>query len=203
MVATARPFKLVIDPNAYGDPKSPPDDIYTLELMRVASYGLGKPFEGEEPKPQFTLEFKLEYPFDESDVEEKDRVDGMIIKSWYTPKFRAIPGKPVPKLFTLLEVLNGGSYEQPEEEFDGWEEIERFCAQVAQNVKQENDGMIVGTDYTSRPEGGTKIRCRVGPGKTGWARMQGDPMPPVKERKAKITARVIEPDDDEDVDENF
>lgn len=161
---------VLIDPNQYGDPKSPELGIYTLTFDRIDDFDFGKPFKDEEPKQQFTLIFILHAPDDEE-------CDGMELKGWYTPKFRAIEGKPAPKLYTLLCALNGGEYEQPDGPFDGWDELERFC--------------------------GTQFRSLVGPNDKGWARLQGDPMPmPVKKGKAKLeVVKVTNPDEDAEEEE--
>jgi hypothetical protein len=168
MVATRK--SVMVDPNAYGDPKSPPTDIYTLTFDRIEDFDFGKPFPGEEPKQQFTLVFTLDYP----DDEDEDELDGMEIKGWYTPKFRALEGKQVPKLYTLLCALNGGEYTCPDGPFDGWDELEQFE--------------------------GKKFRCVVGPNDKGWARLQGDPLP-LKTKKTKVQViAVTNPDEDDEED---
>jgi hypothetical protein len=129
----------------------------------------------EEPKLQFTLVFTLEYP----GPDDEEGYDGMEIKGWYTPKFKAIPGKIVPKLVTLLEALNGGTYECPEGAFDGWDELEKFT--------------------------GRRFRSAIAPSASGWARLKGDPMPLKKGKKGVgvETVRVLAPEEEDLVDAKF
>ena len=161
----------MIDPNVASGAKSPEDDVYMLTFDRIEDYGLSKPFGDEEPKPQFTLVFVLHAPDDEE-------CDGMEIKGWYTPKFKAIPGRQEPKLYALLCALNGGTYECPSGPFDGWDELDKFV--------------------------GRTFRSRVAPGSTGWARLMDRPLP-VKKGKAKPSVEVVvlDPAVEDAVDERF
>ena len=163
---------VMIDPNRSSGAKSPEFDKYVLTFDRIEDYGLSAGYQGEEPKDQFTLIFVLHAPDD-------DECDGMEIKGWYTPKFKAIPGKIVPKLYTLLRALNGGEYEQPSGPYDGWDELERFT--------------------------GRQFRCDVGPNTQGWARLQGDPMPlrSGKKKSGSIEVVVLDPAVEDAADEQF
>jgi hypothetical protein len=165
MVATRK--SVMLDMSA-PQGKCPPKGVYTLVFDRVDDFGLSKPYMDEEPKLQFTLVFVLQY---EDGEEEDDQFDGMEIKAWYTPKFKAIPGKIVPKLVTLLEALNGGTYECPEGQFDGWDELEKFT--------------------------GRRIQSAIAPSASGWARLKGDPMPLKKGKKAPSIAVVVLDDMDD------
>lgn len=111
--------KSVLIDNSPRQGKCPEPDDYTLIFDRIEDFDFDEGFEGREPEQKFTLIFTFDYP-------EDPEFDGMEIKSWYTPKFRAIPGRQVPKLFELLKALNGGEYEQPEGQYDGWDELEKF-----------------------------------------------------------------------------
>jgi hypothetical protein len=129
----------------------PPRGKYVLEFVRVVDYKLGKPFEGEEPKMQFTLEFAL------VDYDDPETGEPLLIHNWYTNKWEHISGYQAPKLYKLVQAMNGGEPWPVERdqngdiiEFNGWDELmthfvgKRFIQRVACN---END----------------------------WARMTGDP----------------------------
>jgi hypothetical protein len=62
----------------------PPRDLYTLEFVQIVSYGLGKPFENEEPKEQFVLEFAI------LDYDDPDTREPMLIRGWFTNKWEHI-----------------------------------------------------------------------------------------------------------------
>jgi hypothetical protein len=125
----------------------PPQDMYTVELVRVVDYGPAKMgFEGKDPEDQFTLEFAI------LDYIDPDTDEPMLIRGWYTNKWEHIDGYQPPKLHKLVKAMNGGQVFETPDEFDGWDMLEEHFI-------------------------GKTFRVMVGCNDKGYARFQGDPVP--------------------------
>lgn len=149
----------VVNPNDYDPPECPPEDVYTLTLVGIKEIGLGKPFkEGDEPRVQFTLEFKIDAPDPSSPQHEWHNFD---LIGWYTPILHYPDGAtyPMPKMWALARALNGGTPIQPA-------------------MFVDNDGA---EKYDAAAElhklFGRKFRTVIGKSAKGWPKITGDPMP--------------------------
>lgn len=150
----------VVNPNDYPEPECPPEDVYTLKLMGIKEIGLGKPFkEGDEPRVQFTLEFKIDAP---PGTPQEDWHDFDLI-GWYTPILHYPEGATyqAPKMWALLRALNGGTPHQPAM-FVDHDGVEKYDAAVE-----------------LRKFFGKTFRTVIGKSAKGWPKITGDPMPVV------------------------
>lgn len=165
------------------EPKCPPDDTYTLTFSRIVDLDFPeKGYKDQAPQLRFTLEFTLEYPYEEDPelVEKWGPFDGMKLNAWYTPIFEWKNRDYIqPKLNKLLMAMTNNEYEEPDQDDieDFWAELEPFL--------------------------GKKFRQRVGPNKNGFATLLDSPAPLVQmQRKLKATVIPATPADDaDDVDE--
>lgn len=149
----------VVNPTDYPEPECPPEDVYTLVLMGIKEIGLGKPFkEGDEPRMQFTLEFKIDAPDPSSPQHEWHDFD---LIGWYTPILHYPEGATyqAPKLWMLTRALNGGAPIQPRMFVDN-DGAEKYDAAA------ELNRLI-----------GRKFRSVIGKTAKGWPKITGDPMP--------------------------
>ena len=148
----------VVSPSDYEEPECPPEDVYTLTLMGIKEIGLGKPFkEGDEPRVQFTLEFKIDAPDGpQSDWHHFDLI------GWYTPILHYPEGAtyPMPKMWALARALNGGTPVQPKMFVDPADGKEKYDAAA------ELHKLF-----------GRKFRTVIGKSAKGWPKITGDPMP--------------------------
>lgn len=164
----------VVNPNDYPEPECPPEDVYTLVFMGIKEIGLGKPFkEGDEPRVQFTLEFKIDAP----DGPQSDWHDFDLI-GWYTPILHYPEGATyqAPKMWMLTRALNGGTPLQPQMFVDN-DGAEKYDAAA------EINKLI-----------GRKFRTVIGKSAKGWPKITGDPMPlvaPGTRRRGQAQQTVV------------
>ncbi|MBA3587069.1 MAG: hypothetical protein H0W41_05460 [Chloroflexi bacterium] len=147
----------IVNPSDYPDPECPPEDVYTLTLMGIKEIGLGKPFkEGDEPRVQFTLEFKIDAP--EGPQAEWHDFD---LIGWYSPILHYPEGATyqAPKMWLLTRALNGGTPIKPEM-FTASDGVEKYDAAA------ELQKLF-----------GKKCRSVITKSAKGWPKITGDPMP--------------------------
>lgn len=154
----------MVAPQDHEPPECPPEDMYTLTFIDIKEVSMSKPFkEGDQPKPQFVLNFKIHEPGGEW--------DGFDLIGWYSPIMHYNPNLPgysgqrytEPNLYKLTRALNGGTpVSLPTEAHP----VTGAVAYAAYDAAVELMKL-------SRRQ----FRAVIGPSQTGWPRLKGDPAP--------------------------
>lgn len=177
----------IVKPADQEPPECPPEDVYTLTFMGIKEIGLGRPFkEGDEPRVQFTLEFKIDAPDASSPQAEWHHFD---LIGWYAPILHYNPDMPgysgqrytEPNMYKLARALNGGTPLALDVARDPVSGKESFAPYDAEALVET---LI-----------GNKFRSVIGPAPSGWPRLKGDPMPipqPGSGRRRSASAPVTE-----------
>lgn len=191
----------VIDPGDREPPECPPEDKYTIKFSGIQAVGLGKPFrEGDEPRVQFTLDFKVHAPDPNDDNHDWHNFD---LIGWYSPIMHYNPNLPgytgqkytEPNLYKLVRALNGGEPIALPTMTDPGTGKARYGQYDAAEELMQFEGQL--------------FRCDIGPSASGWPRLKGDPTPAVKSgtrrrgagdastpQPAPVPAGDVAPDDD-------
>lgn len=157
----------IVNPNDFDPPESPPEDVYTLRFEGIESIGLGKPFkEGDEPKVQMVLNFKIDAP-PGSPQEDWGDFD---VRGWFSPILHYGPNLPdwsgnrytEPNLYKLVRAINGG-------------------APLPLPVERDENGRSFYPAYDAaqllQQFVGQRFRSVIKANANGWPRLNGDPIP--------------------------
>ncbi len=156
----------VVNPNDYEPPECPPENVYVLTFEGIESIGLGKAFDGKEPKVQMVLNFKIDAAPGSEDADWND----LDIRGWFSPLVHYDVNLPdyggrvytEPNLYKLVRAMNGGNpISLP---------IERDPS--GRSYYAAYDAAQVVSEFV-----GKRFRSVIGPSASGWPRLKGDPMP--------------------------
>lgn len=170
---TQTPSSYVVDPDDREPPECPPEAEYVVRFMGIQAIGPGKPFrEGDEPKTQFTLDFKIDGT-DGTPLQQEWHMFDLI--GWFSPIMHYNPNLPgyggqrytEPNLYKLVKAMNGDvPLDLPIIRDEQTGEPRYAPYDAAELLRQFVD---------------KRFRSVIGPNRSGWPRLKGNPMAPLSE----------------------